>query len=189
MSKAHQFLHQWTTTQNYKALVPNNSNNASSDWIAPPMEFLKSNVDATLFTINNSFSAGICIHDNLDHFIAAKKILTNGLFRPPEAKALALYHAISWTIDLGLQNIIFETDCKSIVDHISNPKLGSSYLNVIIRKCRTNLSLSPKSRVSFLRRQANLVVHNLAREARSYASIHVFDHVLSLTMFLLVFRI
>lgn len=138
---------------------------------------------------HNSFSAGICIHDNLDHFIAAKKILTNGLFRPPEAKALALYHAISWTIDLGLQNIIFETDCKSIVDHISNPKLGSSYLNVIIRKCRTNLSLSPKSRVSFLRRQANLVVHNLAREARSYASIHVFDHVLSLTMFLLVFRI
>lgn len=146
-------------------------------WHPPLLGFVKCNVDAAFFTNNNYFSAGMCTRNSLGSFIVAKSTLSNDLVRPPDVETLTLFWAISWTLDFGLQNVIFETDCKYIVDHLSNPKPSSSDFNVIPNKCRTKLFFSPNSRVSFSRRQANLVNHKLVREAKSYANIQVFDHV------------
>ncbi|KHN37148.1 hypothetical protein glysoja_038768, partial [Glycine soja] len=81
---------------------------------------------------------------------------------------LALYHAISWASGLGLQNVLFETDCKSIVDHLSSPISSFSDFNVILSNCRENLTNIPNSMVNFIRIQVNLIAHNLARGARCF---------------------
>lgn len=122
------------------------------------------------------FLLAMSIQDSNGQLLSAKSSVIHGLVRPWKAESLALYQAISRATDLGYQNVNFETDCKSIVDHLLSNKPGSSDLNVILRNCRTKLSSSPKSIVSFCWRQANLVANKLARKARRYASNKVFNY-------------
>lgn len=72
--------------------------------------------------------------------ISHLSIILHRRIRPPEAEAMALYHAMSWAKNLGLHNILFETDCKSLVDTILKTQSDSSDLSVIISKCKTILS-------------------------------------------------
>lgn len=64
----------------------------------------------------------------------------------------------------------FEVDAKVVSDAIKDNRLDISEFGSIIRASHQILQQEPMFLVKFIRRQANVVAHELAREALSYAS-------------------
>jgi len=81
-------------------------------------------------------------------------------------------------ISKDLRNVAFETDSKLLVDLLGNinPPLNEigDFRNV---KLSYFILSNPDYVVSFVRRQANSVAHNIARAALSNPSPHVFYNV------------
>lgn len=69
--------------------------------------------------------------------------------------------ATDWILQLSFDHVIFEFDCKTVVDSFNKHTTGLSDFHVILAKCRTNISIILNSKVSFLRKQTNHDVHSL----------------------------
>jgi hypothetical protein len=82
--------------------------------------------------------------------------------KPDEGEACGLQQAIMWMKMLGYYKMIFEMDCKMIVDDVYNQK--QKFLNMVhlLINCRTILSHHSNFIIGFTRRQANRSVHALA---------------------------
>lgn len=92
-----------------------------------------------------------------------------------EAEALALKEAIRGAIDLYLDNMIFKSDSHRIVQAIQSNHNGVSKFNFIIKFIIRMLHVFPNFELKFIKRQANLVAHSLAREANSWSRHNVFN--------------
>jgi hypothetical protein len=83
----------------------------------------------------------------------------------------------------GITHVIFETDLKSVVDAIHNLCHGSSEFssiicnikNVLLQNLNNVLLQNPNFMVKFIKRQANMVAHTLARAVISWTSCYIID--------------
>ncbi|KAG4960342.1 hypothetical protein JHK82_037029 [Glycine max] len=62
-------------------------------------------------------------------------------------------------------------DCKLMKDSFESARFGQ---NVLLSRCRSFIASISNSYVSFIKRQVNYVVHNLARASQLHASSHDF---------------
>jgi ribonuclease HI len=77
-----------------------------------------------------------------------------------KGESLALLEVLHVMEQRGLNHVIMETDSKSVVDAICNVR-GGSFLSQI----NNILLCNPNFKVKFIKRQANMVAHTLARAA------------------------
>jgi len=70
--------------------------------------------------------------------------------------------------------VVFESDSASLVQTLSSPGHGDSEFCAIVSSIIYQLSLHSNFEVKFVRRQANMVAHALARAACSWASHCIF---------------
>jgi hypothetical protein len=70
---------------------------------------------------------------------------------------------------------LFETDSKSVVDAIYHFCGESSEFSFLISHIINILSRNPNFKVIFIKRQANMVAHSLARAAISWVSRCIFE--------------
>uniref|UniRef100_A0A0R0EGB1 RNase H type-1 domain-containing protein n=1 Tax=Glycine max TaxID=3847 RepID=A0A0R0EGB1_SOYBN len=73
-----------------------------------------------------------------------------------QGEALGFLHALFGALQLGLPSVIFELDCKLVVDWVLT-------------------GIDDVSKVKFVRRQANVMAHVLARAFVGYASFTLFN--------------
>lgn len=66
-------------------------------------------------------------------------------------------------MSLSLTHVIFEMDCKHVVDRIHITRADNSELGALILECQHLLSLNPFYRLYFVRRNLNKAAHNLAK--------------------------
>jgi len=144
-------------------------------WQPPPPNYFKCNIDATFFTTKKTVSMGACLRDEKGTFVAALTTYCEAVMTVAEGEAWGLYQGIQWISSLGYHNVIFELDCKMVVDDVHNSKMNLSEYGSIIQNCRTLLDHYNDFVVVFTRRQANGSAHALAREALSHASRSTFD--------------
>jgi ribonuclease HI len=76
---------------------------------------------------------------------------------------------------IGLRNVIFETDSKSVVDAIHRRVNGISEFSSLIVMIKNVLSLFSNFQVKFIKRQANTVAHKLAITIVSWLRRYIFD--------------
>ena len=76
------------------------------------------------------------IRDSGGAFIAAKCQRFPGLFRPREAKALAVREALSWIKNLQLSKIIVEIDCLNVYSTLITPNISLNSFGLIIVDCQ-----------------------------------------------------
>jgi hypothetical protein len=74
-----------------------------------------------------------------------------------------------------MQQIQIETDCIQVVQGVEGKVRNNREFGVIIDKCKSLLCHFQNCRVSYVRRQANRVAHELAQAARLYVSPQVFE--------------
>jgi ribonuclease HI len=92
-----------------------------------------------------------------------------------EGEAYALLEALKAMQQQGLSQVIFETDSKNVVDAIHNIHGGASEFSSIICNINRMLLANPNFVVKFIKRQANMVVHMLAKAASSWARCCAFE--------------
>jgi hypothetical protein len=66
--------------------------------------------------------------------------------------------------------VVFESDAKSVVDALHYYRGGNSEFSLLVGHINNLLLSSPNFSVKFIKRQANMVAHTLARAAVSWPS-------------------
>jgi ribonuclease HI len=135
----------------------------------------KCNIDAAFHQAINKTSIGWCLRDHLGRFILAETTWMVGSCSIVEGESIALLEALKVMRQRGISQVIFETDSKSVVDAIHHFHGGSSEFSVIISNINNILSCNTNFMVKFIRRQANMVAHTLARAAISWSSRCTFE--------------
>jgi hypothetical protein len=99
----------------------------------------------------------------------------DGQYSIVEGEAYALLEALKAIQQQGLSQVIFETASKSVVDAIHNIHGGALEFSYIICHINSILLSNPNFVVKFIKRQANMVAHTLARAASSWAEFYNFE--------------
>jgi ribonuclease HI len=86
-----------------------------------------------------------------------------------EGESIALLEALKVMEQKGYAHVIFETDFKCVVDAIHHLRNGSSEFSFLISNTNNILSCNQNFMVKFIKRQANMVAHTLARAAISWS--------------------
>ncbi|XP_050285282.1 uncharacterized protein LOC126724898 [Quercus robur] len=101
-------------------------------WKPPRNPFCKINFDGALFQDQKMASIGVVIRNPGGHVIGA---LSDRIFLPAtvdEVEALACRKAISFALDLGVENVVLEGDSKIIIQALNaDSSCASSYGHII----------------------------------------------------------
>jgi len=87
-----------------------------------------------------------------------------------EGEAVALLDAIHFAYVKRWDRVVFESDSATLVQALTSQGHGDSKFYAIIYSIIYHLSLHSNFEVKFVRRQANMVAHTLARVACSWVS-------------------
>jgi len=93
---------------------------------------------------------------------------------PVEVEAWGLLEAIKFAVAKDMSSVIFEFDCKVIVDIVNSSHMPQNELEDILSNCKDLLSIHTSFIVNHVRRQANKIAHSITRASLSNPSPHVF---------------
>ena len=79
-------------------------------WIPLNFPWYKINIDAAVFAVSKSVGIGVVVRDREGSVVAALSKRMPLPLGPLEAKAKAMHEAVTFAKDVGLQDVIFETD-------------------------------------------------------------------------------
>ncbi|KAK2379858.1 Ribonuclease H superfamily protein [Trifolium repens] len=174
--KARQHWNEWYLVQNLQQNTTETAHQQhQTTWQPPPFNWYKCNVDAGFHQEVNKTSAGWCVRDYRGHYVMAGTSWKDGQCSILEGEAMALLHAMRELEQRGLSQVIFETDSKSVVDAIQHFRGGNSEFSSIISQINNVLLFNPNFMVKFIKRQANMVAHKLARAAIAWSSRYIMN--------------
>ncbi|XP_073121701.1 uncharacterized protein [Henckelia pumila] len=139
----------------------------TTNWKAPPRDFLKCNVDAVFFTNPPRMGYGCVIRDSFGEVKAAIQGCFHGAFNPTVAEALGVREALSWIKELHLPKVIVESDAQLVINALQRKDLDVSSLGLLVEDCRFLASELHTCSFSFVRRSANRTAHSIARSTGS----------------------
>jgi ribonuclease HI len=93
-------------------------------WIPPPSDMTKVNVDATLSKNTGSCLAAAIARDGEGRFLGASTLALDGSFDLETVEAMACREALALAADLMLQKLRSATDCASVVKSIAGEGMG-----------------------------------------------------------------
>lgn len=99
----------------------------------------------------------------------ARTVFKSDLPMIHEGEALILLEAIEWLVELEVDHVYIEMDSSRVVQGLNSLSMDASEYGFILSNCRQLFSNLPNFHVSFVKRQANLVAHSLARAAADFA--------------------
>ncbi|KAK6151805.1 hypothetical protein DH2020_014440 [Rehmannia glutinosa] len=139
-------------------------------WRKPDFPYLKCNVDAAFCQNRKCTGIGMILRNDQGELVVARTMCFPGLYYVREAEAMGVREALSWIYGLGIQQVVVETDAKYVVDGLSSLEKGMTEYDSILQECRVLLHSEPAFSVDFVRRSANKVAHELAKESFSFDS-------------------
>ncbi|XP_058733989.1 uncharacterized protein LOC131605677 [Vicia villosa] len=166
---------EWFSAQQVRHTDGNHEN--PLQWNPPPNGFFKCNVDAGFNRQLGTTKRGWCLRDDHGDFIIAGTAWDGGTLSILEAGALALKEAIQGVITQHLGHVLFESDSQLVVQSLRSNAHGTSEFNFIISSIKLLLLDFPHFEVKFVKRQANLVAHTLAKAANSWTRRMLFDEI------------
>lgn len=128
---------------------------------------VKLNVDAGFRSEELQGAVGAILRDDKGSFIAASNDYLEHVANATMAEAYALRHGLLLAQQLGIRNLIVESDCMEVINTMNDGGFSSTGTTAIYADCNV-LSIGYTS-VSFVHcpREENVVSHELARLARS----------------------
>jgi ribonuclease HI len=107
----------------------------------------------------------VVVRDHLGKMVVAKSLVKKGCPSPMVAEALATRLAVSLCIEMGLMQVDFEGDSKSVVDAMNNGGEERSYLGIVAEDLTTKILQIQQWKMSFIKRDGNKIAHVLAKYA------------------------
>ncbi|CAJ2639734.1 unnamed protein product [Trifolium pratense] len=138
--------------------------NNDSDWIPPPKDTLKLNVDAHLMG-DGHWGLGWILRKEDGSLVGAATKVVRGLNEAIEAEAMGVVEAIMFLTEFQNGSVIIETDNASIVKAIHRRSYPRLYWGMLARKIREAMEENPKISIQWVNRNKNTVAHVLANWA------------------------
>ncbi|KAL8133792.1 hypothetical protein AgCh_009018 [Apium graveolens] len=138
------------------------SSQYSIRWKKQDVGSFKLNVDATFRVGVSSFSVGLVIRDHDGAFVAAKSLSYPMVSTVLEAEAVAIHAGLSWLSSLHYTSIFIESDSLVNVRALQCSHENLLEVGHVLEACRSILDSFPGFSISFVKRQANKVVHLVA---------------------------
>jgi len=91
-----------------------------------------------------------------------------------ECEATALQQALQIALELGLNRVVFESNCQLVVNAVLNNRSYMNELGSLLSNSRSLLLSYVSYAITYIRRQANIIAHNLARASILHASPSIF---------------
>lgn len=85
---------------------------------------------------------------------------------PQEAEAVGLFQALKFLQEKNFSSVDVEMDCLSVMNDVNNNTTINIEICVTFSHCKTIIAQFHSYRISYIRREANLVAHSLARASR-----------------------
>ena len=104
-----------------------------------------------------------CTHDDCGKLIQASSKTILMCYSLAEVEAMTLREAIKQIIQLRLCHVVFETDCKAIIDAFH--RIDQSEFRCLVKDCEAFFPLGTNLTLRFIKRQANRVAHIVVRVA------------------------
>jgi ribonuclease HI len=134
-------------------------------WEPPPDGCLKTNVDGSFVAETGTTAVGAIIRDHQGETVAvAGKILTN-CQNAEEAEAMALMEGARLAANWTRKPMIFESDCKQIVNEFVAEKTLSRWRGTM-HDFSMYASAQPTWRCSLVKRSQNWAAHEIATYVR-----------------------
>ncbi|GAU50953.1 hypothetical protein TSUD_411410 [Trifolium subterraneum] len=146
-------------------------------WEKPALDWVKCNVDVAFVSGSGRTSMGLCFRNNSGHFMAGMTQWQQTVISSVEGEAWTLLLAMEEARHRGLDRVQFESDSKVLIEAIHMKRRGNSEFLSIVHDILSLMSSFINFEVKFVRRQANLVAHTLARAVNSWASFHRFENI------------
>jgi ribonuclease HI len=161
---------EWFELQKCSIRTPENEQvQQQMRWTPPRQGWIKCNVDASIHCEGRITSGGWCFRNDIGQFLRAGTYWKNITYSVLEAEALVLLEAMQVASTMNLEYITFESDSQLVVGALHANHEGVSIFSIIISSIKNLLLLNSNFEVKFVKRQANLVAHQLARAANYWA--------------------
>ncbi|XP_057419104.1 uncharacterized protein LOC130713349 [Lotus japonicus] len=164
--KALALLMEWLEAQEKTHQSSGTSSNVV--WKPPPENSLKVNIDAG-WTGTEAIGFGLVVRDHNARMMFAATYMEPARFDPAMAEALALRWSLSVIEELGMDDVVIETD-SMIVYKAMREAHCKPYIEPIILDCKFLASMFPKFSISHVKRKANNSAHSLAALANEFPS-------------------
>ena len=93
-------------------------------WKPPTGRIIKINVDASIFATQQAAGLGIIARDDEGQVVAWRQQLVQYMVCPEIAETLAVVQVVDLARNYNWQDIIVESDCKSVIDGINSEYLA-----------------------------------------------------------------
>jgi hypothetical protein len=121
-------------------------------WSAPSPGWVKANWDASLDMQKGLLGCAVVVRDHLGKMVVAKCTTRKGRTTPLLAEALAMLMAICLCSDMGLQQVHFEGDAKTIVEEMNHEAENQSSLGMVLEDSRKEIQTLLRWKMSFIKR-------------------------------------
>ena len=168
VADARQYLIQWKITQTGSYVTPLQplvEGDGALVWVKPQPNKIKVSVDAAVFDDRGGVGFGLVARDSDGQLIEAKAIFQPNVFSPLLAETMAFKEALSWMETRGWTEATVESDCLVMVQAVRSTTSFRSYFGLLIEDCRNSLLSLNNVKLFYVKRSANMVAHQVARES------------------------
>jgi ribonuclease HI len=124
------------------------------NWLLPPEERVKLNVDAAFQSTSGEASMGIIIRDNMGQaLLSAWKIIRSCASEVAEAEAC--WKGIQLAAEWIMKPTIIESDCLNIVEGLQETGVNMSGIPNIVKEMKASMKLLLEARVRKVGRECN----------------------------------
>jgi len=96
---------------------------------------------------------------------------------PTKAETMTLYEAIKFAIDREMSSLIFESDCKFVLESVNASLALQNEIGDIVSSCKDLLSTCNSYVVKHIRRQTNMTARTISRASLSLPNPYIFHDV------------
>ena len=121
--------------------------NIDIQWTLPNFPWYKINIDATVFVVSKSVGIGVVVRDHEGSVVAALNMrmpLPLGLL---EAEAKAMHEVVTFAKDIGLQDVIFETDSTIFSTALNDISMAPTNIDNIIQDTHHSLQAFRRTQI------------------------------------------
>lgn len=125
----------------------------------------KLNIDGSIFFDIQEVGIGVILRDIKGNAVMVVSKKEKALVQLENIKSLAILRGLQFCLQLGISNLIVESDCQSLVTELQNHQASLSPLGNIYKNIKDLMRCFQMCSVHFEHRQSNVEAHLLAKYA------------------------
>ena len=116
------------------------------------------------------------ILDHLGQCVPACSESLKEILNPKVAEAMTLRRAVSLAREEGCADLVFKSDCLSVIQRLASPTRDRSAVGFIVNDIKVVASDLPDASFLHVRRHFNILAHVLARSSLNSPSLCIFHY-------------